>query len=180
MVEEKERLISTDELFAVKSAAKKIAARANAFEQAAKAQMLDEYRTNGNDRKRSPLFGKEAGYLGVQEGKPSEHVTKFQLADPDAFVDWMDEAKPETDTFAIANMADFAEFWFHQTGECPDGCTVIEYDSEPGDPIVKLVVKEDVVLEKMRTQEGMADNVMNYLLGTGETTLMLGDGNGIG
>lgn len=171
---------STDYLFAVKAAVKEINARANAFEQAAKSQMLEEYKTTGNDRKRSPMFGKEAGYLGIQEGKTSEHVTRFQLVDPDAFVDWMDEAKPETDTFAMANMADFAEFWFHQTGECPDGCTVVEYESEPGEPIAKLVVKEKVVIEKMREREGMADDVTNYLLGTGETTLMLGDGNGIG
>ena len=64
----------------------------SALEKECKEELLREYRENGNDRKRSPMFGKEAGYIGIQQGRPSEHVTRFQLVDPDAFVDWMDEA----------------------------------------------------------------------------------------
>ena len=156
-----------DTLFAAKAVSKEINARVNELEKECKAELLQEYKESGNDRKRSPMFGKEAGYIGIQEGKPSEHVVRFQLNDPDAFVDWMDEAKPETDTFAQANMAQFAEFWFHQTGECPEGCTVIEYDSEPGEPIVKLMVKEKVVLPMLQDNAGMLVEVNQLLLGDG-------------
>lgn len=157
-----------DTLFAAKAVSKEINNRVNALEMECKEELLREYRENGNDRKRSPMFGKEAGYIGIQQGRPSEHVTRFQLVDTDAFVDWMDEAKPETDTFAQANMAQFAEFWFHQTGECPEGCTVIEYESEPGEPIAKLMVKEKVVLPMLQENAGMLGEVNRLLLGDGD------------
>ena len=157
-----------DLLFASKAMAKEINARVKELEDECKAELLEEYETSGNDRKRSPFFGKEAGYIGVQEGKPSEKVTRFQMVDADAVIDWMDATRPETDSFATANLAQFAEWWFEHMGEVPDGCTVITYDSEPGRPIVKLVVKEQVVLPKLAE---------SHELKVATSTLMLGDGS---
>ena len=156
-----------DMLFAAKAVSKEIDARVKALEKECRTEMLAEYLESGNDRKRSPMFCKEAGYLGVQEGKPSEHVIRFQLNDLDAFTDWMDKTKPETDTFAQANMAQFAEFWFNQTGECPEGCTIINYETEPGEPIVKLIVKEKIILPMLQENIALSGEVNQLLLGDG-------------
>lgn len=156
-----------DMLFAAKAVSKEINNRVGKLEAEVKEEMLEEYLENGNDRKRSPLFGKGAGYLGVQEGKPSEKVTKFQVVDPQAVIDWMDEQRPDTDCFAQDNLELFAKWHFEHTGECPDGCTVITYDSEPGKPIVKLMVKEKVVLPMLQENMALSGEVNELLLGDG-------------
>ena len=158
-------------LVAAKAKEKDFSKRVKRLEEKVKADFMADYRANGTDRKRSTVFDPKAAWLTMKGGKPSERVTRFQLVDPDAFTDWMDENRPETDTFAQANMAQFAEFWFHQTGECPDGCTVIEYDSEPVEPTPALTVKEDKVLKALDENPNLLAEVRQF---------MLGDGNEIG
>lgn len=156
-------------LFAAKAVVKEINSRYKELEDGCKRRLLEEYERDGTDRKRSRLFGSKNAYLTVQEGKPSEHVQKFDVTDIDALNDWMDREKPETDTFASANIAQFAEFWFRMTGECPDGCTYMDYDTDPGKPIVKLVVKEGAVLPELVKQAELSAGVSRLLMEGGDT-----------
>ena len=161
-----------DMLFAAKAAQKEIAARVKALEDEVKAEFAEEYRAGGTDRKRSTYFGKSAGWLTMKDGKPSEHVRRFQCVDYEAAARWFDENRPDTDGFAADNLERFCEWWMAQTGECADGCTVIEYDTEPGEPTPALTVKEKVVLPMLEgTELGAA--AAEYLLGSGEVPLLL-------
>ena len=157
-----------DVLVAAKATEKEFSKRVKALETECKQEFMDEYRESGVDRKRSTVFDPKAAWMTLKGGKPSEKVTRFQLTEPDRFVDWMDENRPETDTFAQANMAQFAEFWFHQTGECPDGCQVITYDSEPVEPTPALTVKESMVLPALQENQNILGEVNRLLLGDGE------------
>lgn len=157
-----------DLLFAAKAVSKEINSRVKALEDEVKAEFVEEYEKHGTDRKRSPMFGAKAGYLTMKDGSASERVTRFQLVNQDEFVDWMDENRPETDSFAQANMAQFAEHWFRMTGECPDGCTVVSYDTEPGSPTPCLTVKEKVVLPMLSGNNLLSGEVNQLLLGEGD------------
>lgn len=158
---------NVDLLFAAKAVSKEINSRVKALEDEVKAEFLEEYERDGTDRKRSPMFGKEAGWLTMKEGKPSEHVTRFQVDDPQKVIDWMDRERPETDSFAQDNLEMFAKWWFEHTGEKPDGCSLFEYDTEPGQPTPALTVKEKVVLPLLK-DNALSGHVNELLLGDGE------------
>jgi len=163
-----EKATKLDVLFAAKAAGKEINNRIKALEDEVKAEFMEEYEQGGTDRKRSTVFGKEAGYLTMKEGKPSEHVTRFQVDDPQKVVDWMDYVKPETDSFASDNLEMFAKWWFEHTGEMPDGCTLFEYDTEPTKPTPMLSVKEKVVIPMLKANNVLSGEVNQLLLGDGE------------
>ena len=157
-----------DNLVAAKAVVKEVDRRIKRFEDEVKAEFIEEYKNGGADRKRSRIFGNKAGYLTIKEGKPSEHVTRFQLVDVQEATDWMDEAKPDTDSFAQDNLEQYCQWWFERTGECPDGCTVITYDTEPGEPTAILSVKEKVVLPMLMENKELFGEVNQLLLGDGE------------
>lgn len=157
-----------DNLVAAKAVVKEVDRRIKRFEDEVKAEFIEEYKNGGADRKRSRIFGNKAGYLTIKEGKPSERVTKFQLVDVQEATDWMDEAKPDTDSFAQDNLEQYCQWWFERTGECPDGCTVITYDTEPGEPTAILSVKEKVVLPMLMENRELFGEVNQLLLGDGE------------
>ena len=157
-----------DNLVAAKAVVKEVDRRIKRFEDEVKAEFIEEYKNGGADRKRSRIFGNKAGYLTIKEGKPSERVTKFQLIDVQEATDWMDEAKPDTDSFAQDNLEQYCQWWFERTGECPDGCTVITYDTEPGEPTAILSVKEKVVLPILMENRELFGEVNQLLLGDGE------------
>ena len=145
-----------DLLVAAKATEKEFSKRVKRLEDECKAEFVEEYRTNGSDRKRSTVFDSKAAWMTMKGGKPSEHVTRFQLNDYQEAVDWMDETRPETDSFAQDNLERFCEWWFFHTGECPDGCTVIEYESEPVEPTPALTVKETAVLDELKKEKNAA------------------------
>lgn len=157
-----------DNLVAAKAVVKEVDRRIKRFEDEVKAEFIEEYKNGGADRKRSRIFGNKAGYLTIKEGKPSERVTKFQLVDVQEATDWMDEAKPDTDSFAQDNLEQYCQWWFERTGECPDGCTVIPYDTEPGEPTAILSVNEKVVLPMLMENRELFGEVNQLLLGDGE------------
>ena len=157
-----------DNLFAAKAVGKEIDRRVKELEDEVKAEAIAEYKNGGSDRKRSRIFGNKAGYLTIKEGKPSERVTRFQLVDVQEATDWMDATKPDTDSFAQDNLELFCKWWFEHTGECPDGCTVITYDTEPGEPTAILSVKEKVVLPMLMENGELFGEVNQMLLGDGE------------
>lgn len=157
-----------DNLVAAKAVVKEVDRRIKRFEDEVKAEFIEEYKNGGADRKRSRIFGNKAGYLTIKEGKPSERVTKFQLVDVQEATDWMDATKPDTDSFAQDNLEQYCQWWFERTGECPDGCTVITYDTEPGEPTAILSVKEKVVLPMLMENRELFGEVNQLLLGDGE------------
>ena len=157
-----------DNLFAAKAVSKEIDKRVKELEDEVKAEAIADYKSGGSDRKRSRIFGNKAGYLTIKEGKPSERVTRFQLVDVQEATDWMDGAKPDTDSFAQDNLELFCKWWFERTGECPDGCTVIAYETEPGEPTAILSVKEKVVLPMLMENGELFGEVNQLLLGDGE------------
>ena len=156
-----------DLLVAAKATEKEFAKRVKSLETECKEEFMERYKAEGTDRMRSTVFDSKAAYMTMKGGKPSEKVEKFQLNDPDAAIDWMDETRPKTDGFATANLGEFCKWWFYKTGECPDGCTVITYDSEPVDPTPCLVVKEAKVLPALQANPNLLGEVNTLLLEDG-------------
>ena len=157
-----------DVLVAAKATEKEFAKRVKALETECKAEFVENFKATGNDRMRSTVFDGKAAWMTMKGGKPSEHVVKFQMTDPQEVIEWMDENRPETDSFAQDNLAQFAEWWFVHTGECPDGCTVIEYESEPVEPVPALTVKEAMVLPALQENPNLLGEVNTLLLGDGD------------
>jgi len=157
-----------DVLVAAKATEKEFAKRVKALEGECKDEFREKYRSEGTDRMRSTVFDPKAAFMTMKGGKPSERVTRFQMVDAQAMTDWMEEVRPETDGFAQDNLAQFAEWWFASTGECPDGCTVITYDSEPVEPTPALVVKEAMVLPALRDMPQLAAITSSLMLGDGQ------------
>lgn len=111
---------------------------AGPLEQQAKAELLEEYRKSGTDRRSTPNLGDKMGSLYIKAGKhvPEERFSVFEVDDEQAVVDWMDESRPDTDSFAANRPKEFAEWYFFTTGELPPGCSMKEhvrggYDLDP-------------------------------------------------
>lgn len=154
-------------LYAAKAVMKELDSEYKRLERECKEELLDEYRRDGTDRKRSQLFGGKNAYMSVVEGKPSETAERFDVVDSQELADWMDRTRPDTDSFAAANLAQFAEWYFRETGEVPDGCRLLTYQTEPKEPTVRLMVKEDAVIPILR-ESGMLQGGFQLLLGDGE------------
>lgn len=157
-----------DVLVAAKATEKEFSKRVKKLEDECKSEFMKRYREDGVDRMRSTVFDSKAAWMTLKGGKPSEKVTRFQLNDPDAAIDWMDETRPETDSFATDNIEQFCKWWFEHTGECPDGCVVLTYDSEPVEPTPCLTVKEAKVLPELQANPNILKEVNVLLLGSGE------------
>lgn len=153
-----------DVLVAAKATEKEFAKRVKALENECKAEFMERFKADGTDRMRSTVFDPKAAFMTMRGGKPSETVTRFQMVDAQSVINWMDEARPETDSFATDNLAQFAQWWFERTGECPDGCTVITYDTEPVDPTPALTVKEANVLPALQANPHLLGEVNTLLL----------------
>ena len=154
-----------DRLFAAKAVLKEAQKKVSDLEAECKQELLEEYETSGNDRKRSPMFGKDAGYLGIQIGEKKRDVREY-VADRAAVEKWLKEAKPDFDDFAMDNLDTFCSWWFMQTGEAIPGFERIEVVT-PATPVPKLVVKEKVVIPMLR-EANILDGIGQYLLGDGE------------
>lgn len=162
-----------DLLFAAKAVSKEMAARVRALEDECKAELADDYMRDGTDRRRSPLFGDGAGWLSVvkRDPEPARRERRFQLTDPQAAIDWMEEARPDTDTFASENLEAFARWHFEATGELPGGCDLVEYEVPAvpaGVKSVTLTVKEKVVLPQLAGDAALLGEARRLLLGDGE------------
>lgn len=156
-----------DRLFAAKAVLKEAEKKVKELEAECKDELLSEYMQGGTDRKRSPFFGKESGYMGVTDGKKSEVAYRTYIADEEQVLDWMDDEHPDCEGFARMYLEKFCEWWLESTGECIPGFVMLEYETEPTKPSVRLVVKEKVVIDKLR-ESGELDGIGQYLLGDGE------------
>lgn len=155
-----------EQLYATKAIMKTLDKEYRKLEGECKRELLEEYAQDGTDRKRSKMFGGKNAYMSVVEGKPSETAERFDVVDMQSLVDWMDETRPDTDPFAADNLAQFAEWYFRETGEVPDGCRLLTYQTEPKEPTVRLVVKESAVIPILR-DGGMLEGGFRLLLGEG-------------
>lgn len=142
-------ITEADRLFAEEAVLKEVNRRHKENVDALKARAIEDYKQGRGGQVRSPLFGNKAGYITVKEGKPSETVREFQMVDAQAVTDWMDETRPDTDCFAADNLALFCEWWFAHTGEVPEGCTVIEYETVAKEPSATFAVKEKEIIPKL-------------------------------
>ena len=122
----------------------------------------------------SKFLGYEGGtmLLSKRKGKPSEKGTRFTCYDVDKAIDWMDRERPDTDCFAQDNIEQFAEWHFRSTGELPDGCQVLEYETEaqPDKLIPTFKPNVDYTIQALL---GMGGNVFESA-----ERLMLGEGDG--
>lgn len=157
-----------DYLVAAKAAVKTVNKRLDEIEAKVKADFKEQYKVDGTDRRRSTVFGPKAAWMTMKGGKPSEHVKRFTVHDMKALGEWMDENDPDVNPFVQANLDKFAEWWCFNQGECPDGCTLVEYDNDPTEPVPVLTVKEDIVIPMLRENPSLLGEVNRLLLGDGE------------
>lgn len=145
------------------------------LEERLKDELLRRKETEGIDKiTTSKFLGFEAGTLLLQKrkGKPSEKGEKFAVYDVQAVIDWMDEERPETDSFASDNLEAFAEWWLHNTGEMPPGCKLIPYETPevPDRLIPTFKPNADYTIQALLNEGGnLFENAER---------LMIGDGNG--
>jgi len=165
---------SIDILFAKKAVVKKLQADLKAEEDAAKEAAIDDWKAGKGGQVRSPLFGNKAGYITVKEGADPRTVEEFHVVDRDALYEWFDREDLETDGFAYDYIDEFAEWHLKATGECPDGCTAVRYETEKGEPTAAFTVKEKVVIERILSDESVRQAL------AGSVPLMLeGGGDGL-
>lgn len=154
-----------DRLFAAKAVLKEAQKRVSELEAECKEELLEEYSTTGNDRKRSPMFGNEAGYLVIEQHEKKREVREY-VADHGKVNAWLREAKPDYEEFAKDNLDVFCSWWLKTTGEAIPGFERIEIVT-PATYIPKLTVKEKVVIPMLR-EANILEGVGRYLLGDGE------------
>lgn len=94
------------------------------------------------------LNGQKVGTYSITVTKPKkgEELEEFELKDVDEFTDWLkSEERNLLLAFAFDHMADYAAWRFDETGEVPEGCTLIRYvtPDEPGGEISRTTLKVD-------------------------------------
>lgn len=167
----------TDRLFAAKALVKVFDAEVKNLEKEAKEQAVADYMEGRGGQVRSPLFGKDAGYITVKAGTESHDEQRFDVIDGEALKDWMEDTDLDLMAFALEHAAEYAEWHFRRTGECPEGCRLLNFTVEGKPPSASLTVKEKVVVEELKKRPELASDTVMFLLGAeGSGVLALGDG----
>ena len=77
------------------------------------------------------INGEAVGTYSIRfsKPKPAETAQKFYVADVSVFAQWFEEnVTPEQcQEYASLHLAGFAEWYFFETGETPDGCVLLSY-----------------------------------------------------
>lgn len=154
--------------------------KANAIHKERVERMKAEAVANGTPM-RSKLFGLKVAGIDLVDGKPAERDVRYQLTDPQRAIDWMDETRPDTDSFAQDYLELFCEWWFVHTGELPDGFDAIEYETEEKPVTAKFLIRKrefvDVIINKMLETPQLAEPVRARLLADDAKMLGGADGN---
>lgn len=97
-----------------------------------RAQIDQEYRRlyeqTGSKSFDVKLGGDVVGTYSIRfsKEKPSEERKVFEVIDTLGLAEWLDKVDQETITHYVAlNLERFAEFYFNETGELPDGCDMV-------------------------------------------------------
>ena len=109
--------------------------------------------TNGNGSYNAMLMGQKVGTVTVKPDEPKPKQV-FEVVDLDALEDWLPKGENQFFRFVVANMAEFARWWFDMTGEVPPGCSFETVTPEPKEPRVTLTIKPDKVAEVMGALPG--------------------------
>ena len=160
-----------DKLFALKALEQKVTEERKLVEYDCRDELLEAFEVDGTDRRTSPFFGPEAGKFSIKriKGKPPKEVTEFNLADDEAFAEWLEENKDAAMSFAKLHHSEFAKHHVESTGELPDGIAMVSHEEPGTEPYATAQVysfKPDIVLEKL------GGNVLE-----GANRLLLGDGD---
>ena len=98
------------------------------------AELREAFERDGTDRKTIRINGVEVGKLSAKVSKPSVEE-QFQITDWGKYEEWYmdggEEVVAQALAFVVTKSVEFAEFYFKQTGEMPDGCDMVER-SHPG------------------------------------------------
>lgn len=157
-----------DRLFAAKALLKKFEAEVKVLEAECKGDLLEQYEKDGmTTQQRSRFFGTKAGCLSLTPNDTPKREIREYIADVDEVLDWMDETDPDVYGFVRENLEEFCKYHFAKTGEMIPGFNRIEYVCGAGAPVIKLTVKEKVVLPILR-ESGLLEGSVQYLLGDGE------------
>ena len=98
-------------------------------------------------------MGQKVGTVTVKPDEPKPKQV-FEVVDLDALEDWLPEGEKQFYPFIVANMPEFARWWFDMTGEVPPGCSFETVTPEPKEPRVTLTIKPDKVAEVMGSLPG--------------------------
>lgn len=112
------------------------------------ARFRERYRETGAKSYDALLMGEKVGTVTVKPDDPKPKAS-FEVYDFDALEDWYPQAEDGFSLFVVANLPDFAEWWFHRTGELPSGCRMRTSTAAPKEPTVTLRVDEHKVSEIM-------------------------------
>ena len=161
-----------DKLFALKAVEQKVKEERELLEYECRDELLEAYAKDGTDRRTSTFFGPDAGKFSIKrfKAKPGKTVTEYNLADDEAFADWLADNPSAASRFAKLHAADLAEWWFDANGELTDGVSRVEYEEEGTPERVTAQVysfKPDVVIERL------GGNLLE-----GANRLMLGESDG--
>ena len=170
MVEENYKPNKIDKLFALEAVIKELSQERDILKAECAEELLDSYEKNGDTQRRSVYFGKGAGCFSVSfsKEKPSVEAVEYNLADKDAFADWLDENPIAYARYMLENASEFGEWWLNETGELPDGISRVSYMTayEPEHVSgVRLSVKKDAVIDVLMPS---LPEAIKGLLGGGE------------
>ena len=162
-----------DALFALCWLKKKVdAAYKNAETEAA--IYLDEAREEGKTALVSTYFGEEAGEY--KRGKTrKKRVTEYHVLDMRDLLEWLTGNIDAARSYACNNAIAFAQYWFDNTGEVPDGISRVEYDDLPKLKKPEIYRYNQEAIESKVLSEGLP-RVLAQTVG-GDNVLLLGDGD---
>lgn len=109
--------------------------------------------TNGKGSYNAMLLGQKVGTVTVKPDEPKPKQV-FDVVDLDMLEDWIPTCEGHFLQFIVANMGQFAKWWFDMSGEIPPGCSMETVTPEPKEPTVMLTIKPDDVAEVMGSLPG--------------------------
>lgn len=162
-----------DRLFALKALEQAISDERKLVEGECRQELLEAYEADGTDRRTSTYFGPDAGKFSLKrtKGKKGGTVVEYNLADEEAFGDWLEEELKAALGFSMLNARELGRWWFEATGELPDGISRVEYaeEAEPDKLSAQIYsFKPDMVLGKLAEDGNFLEGANSFLLGDGE------------
>ena len=146
-----------DKLFALEAVIKELSEERDMLKAECAEELLSAYEANGDTQRRSVWFGKGAGCFSVSfsKAKPGVEVVEYNLADKDAFGEWLDSNPLSYAQYILDNASDFAQKWFEETGELPEGIARVAYmtaDEPEHVSGTRLSVKKDAIIDVLMPQ----------------------------
>lgn len=123
---------------------------------------------NGTTSMTSQVFGEDAGEYHYGRTR-AKQVVEYSLTDRGDFELWLEDNAEEAVRFIASMPEEFAESWFAENGEVPDGISRVEFTQPPMTTAPKIYKgNRDVVKEKLSEGGNMLLEANRLLLGDGE------------